>query len=87
MAKHGPIVRHVAANIRRLRLRAGLTQEEFAEAAEIDARYLQRIEAAEVNIGITLLERLANTLEVSPARLVRPARFEAPSRGRPPRGG
>ena len=84
MAAHTPeVLNRVAANVRALRKRRGLTQEELAEKAELDERRVQRIERAEVDVGIVALAMLAHALDVPPGRLFKPADFVAPRPGRP----
>lgn len=46
------------ANVRRERLRQGMTQETLAEKAEIATRNLQKIEAGEINILVTTAMRI-----------------------------
>jgi transcriptional regulator with XRE-family HTH domain len=43
----------------------GLTQDDLAELAEIDRRYVQRIEAGTANPGIDVICRLRQALRVS----------------------
>ena len=45
-------------NVRRERLRRGLTQERLAERAEIATRNLQKIEAGEINLRWTTAYRI-----------------------------
>lgn len=49
-------------NVNRLRQQRELTQEELAEMAEIDRRYVQRIERGSANPGIDIIARLKNAL-------------------------
>lgn len=77
------VLEHVAANIRRLRRRRGQTQEALADQLKVDVRYLQRLEAGKINVGIVTLARLAVCFGVSPARLLRRAALPRPTRGRP----
>jgi transcriptional regulator with XRE-family HTH domain len=60
-----------------------LTQDELAEAADLDLRRVQRVERAEVDVGLVALSALADALDVPPGRLFRPATFEVPRKGRP----
>ena len=46
------------ANVRRERVRLGMTQEKLAEKAEIAIRNLQKIEAGEINILVTTAIRI-----------------------------
>ena len=73
----------IAANILRLRRSHGLTQEELSEATGLEMRFLQRVERGKVNISIETLVRLANALEVPPARLLRRMRLGPAVPGRP----
>ena len=54
----------VAFNLRRLRLRAGISQEALAADAEIDRAYVSELERKKANPSVDLLQRLADTLRV-----------------------
>ena len=54
----------VAWNIRRIRVRRGLSQERLAFDAEVDRSYVGGLERREENPTVDLLDRLAKTLEV-----------------------
>ena len=62
----------VGRNVRRLRLGAGLTQEELAGRAEIDRTYLSDIERGLRNPTVALLHDLATVLGVHAAILMVP---------------
>ena len=57
-------------NVSRLRGERGLTQEDLAELAEIDRRYVQRIEAGTANPGIDVIVRIKNALAVGWEKLL-----------------
>jgi transcriptional regulator with XRE-family HTH domain len=77
------ILGYIGANIRRIRKRHGLTQEELSEAADLDARFVQRIERGQINLSIDVLISIADALTVKPTMLFRPEKL-LPSRvGRP----
>lgn len=80
----GPeVISHLAANVRRLRLRSGMTQEELAEAVDVPTLRVQRIERGEADVRISLLVALAATLAVPISRLLKPsAALDRPT-GRP----
>ena len=84
----GPLPRSVSeslsANLRRLRVKRGLTQEATAKAAALDLSYFLRIERCKANPSLRILCSLANTLGVEPARLLRKAKPIARRPGRPP---
>lgn len=60
----------VALDIKRLRKRIGVTQEQLAERVGMNARKLQRIEAGRVDVRVSTLGRLAAALEVDVAELL-----------------
>lgn len=61
----------VAANVRRLRVERGLTQEQLAHDAEIDLTYLGGIERGRRNPSVIVLGRIADSLGVHPTELLR----------------
>jgi len=77
------VLGHIAGNIRRLRERKKLTQEELAEMSETDTRFIQRIERGVVNFSIDILVSIAEALGVSPTTLFRPSKISVPKPGRP----
>ena len=56
---------------------------EFAPAADVDIRYLQILEAAQIGFGVTLLDVVAGALDVQPGALLKDARLAPAVRGRP----
>ena len=52
-----------------LRKQRGLAQEQFANEAEIDRRYMSDIENGKRNISIDVIERLANCLGINVSEL------------------
>lgn len=61
-----------AANLRRLRLSAGLSQEALADRAELHRTYVSSIERGERNVSIENIFRLAQALDVDPRELLAP---------------
>lgn len=74
---------YVAANVRRLRERAGLSQEKLAERADLHFTYLQRVERGTANPSVRVLAQLAGALGVQPGRLLRKAAPVERKLGRP----
>jgi transcriptional regulator with XRE-family HTH domain len=76
----------VARNLRRLRVKRGLSQEALAGDAGIDRTYVSRLERGLENPTIELLEQLADALGATIVELfVVPPPGEAPPK--PLRGG
>ena len=50
------------ANVRRLRAERGLTQDNLAEAADLNIRTVQKIEAGQTNILVTTAARIQKAL-------------------------
>lgn len=75
----------VAHNIRKLRVRRGLSQESLAVDARIDRTYVSRLERGLENPTVAVLERLAAALDSDiGAFFVTPRageKFPAPLRG------
>jgi transcriptional regulator with XRE-family HTH domain len=76
----------IAANVRRLRTEQQLTQAELAERANVDLRYLQRVEAATVNAGASYVAALAHALGVEAGALFVAADALDRPPGRPRKG-
>jgi transcriptional regulator with XRE-family HTH domain len=81
----------VARNLRRLRVRKGLSQEVLAVDARIDRTYVSRLERGLENPTVAVLERLAGALGAQIVEFFAiPRRGEAPPQplrgGRRPKG-
>ena len=59
--QRGQLVRF-GANVRRLRIESGITQDNLAEAADLNIRTVQKIEAGQTNILITTAARIQKAL-------------------------
>jgi transcriptional regulator with XRE-family HTH domain len=66
----GEARQRVAANVRRLRIALGLSQERLAEAADFHRTYVSQLERCVTNITVDNLERLAGALGVDVATLL-----------------
>ena len=77
------IVAFVAANVRHLRVRRGLTQEGLAELADIPPLRVQRVERGEADVRVTVLVALARALNVPLARLFNARELTERREGRP----
>jgi transcriptional regulator with XRE-family HTH domain len=74
----------VAWNLRRLRVRRGLSQENLAVDAGIDRTYVSRLERGLENPTITVLEQLADALDAGTVEFfVVPAPGELPPKPLP----
>lgn len=67
-------VERVAANVRRLRARAGYTQEALAERADLSTVGVALIEGGKTNVTIATLCQLAYALEVDVVVFLRASR-------------
>jgi transcriptional regulator with XRE-family HTH domain len=61
----------LAANLRRLRKKQGLSQEELAYRANIDRTYISSIERGVYAVTIDILDRLARALDVEAWELLK----------------
>ena len=63
---------NLGLKIKKLRDKRGLTQEQLAAEANIDYKYLQRIEGKNPpNLGIELIEKIAKALKTTPSQLLK----------------
>ncbi|EPC8411303.1 helix-turn-helix domain-containing protein [Bacillus thuringiensis] len=60
----------VGENIRFLRKKRGLTQEELAERIDLQQAYIGGVERGERNISMLTLQKIAVGLEVSPDKVL-----------------
>jgi transcriptional regulator with XRE-family HTH domain len=60
----------LAANVKRRRLKLGISQEELADRSGLHRTYIGGIERAERNISLSSLERVASALGASPSDLI-----------------
>jgi transcriptional regulator with XRE-family HTH domain len=61
----------VGRRIREARNKLKLTQQELAEKADVDYKYLQRMEGkTPPNLKLETIERIATALKISPAKLL-----------------
>jgi transcriptional regulator with XRE-family HTH domain len=68
----------VARNLRKLRVRQGLSQEALAVDADIDRSYVSRLERGLENPTVAVLERLAAAVDADITEF-----FVVPRRGEP----
>jgi len=61
------------ARVRSLRQRRGWSQEELAEAADLDRTHVGKIERGQRDPGLVVVVRLADALSVSPGELIHPS--------------
>lgn len=60
-----------ATNLRRLRHERGLSQDELAYEAGVSRSYLSQVEKGVFYASLKIIGRLAETLEVEPAELLK----------------
>jgi transcriptional regulator with XRE-family HTH domain len=83
-SKATPVLRSIAANVRRVRRQRGLTQETLAERADLGPAFVQKVERGVTNLSVETLVALATALDVKPQDLFEPAELEHRGTGRPP---
>lgn len=75
---------YLAANVRRQRERLGISQEELADRAGVDTRYIRRMESSGgIDVRLTTLLKIATALEYEACELLRPAEPVEKKPGRP----
>jgi transcriptional regulator with XRE-family HTH domain len=71
----------LAANLRRHRQAAGLSQEELAHRADIDRTYISALERCVYSASIDVVDRLAKGLGINAADLLLPMKSSAGHEG------
>jgi len=79
------VLASIAANVRSARQERGWSQAELAERAELELRQLQRIEAADIDFGVTKLVAIADAFGIPADALLLAQRLPNPVKGRPRR--
>ncbi len=80
MPKPGPVQKRFGQRVRGLRQAAGWkSQEKFAEACNLHRNYIGSIERGERNVGLTIIERIAEALGLRIADLFSPDLFPGPA--------
>jgi len=64
----------VGRNVRRIRLRKGLTQEKLAEISGFSQQYISGLEQGKRNPTVVTVYEIASTLGVNHLELLRPPR-------------
>ena len=65
------IKRHFGVVVRRRRQKLGLSQERFAELAEIHRTYVSSVESGKVAAGIEVCSKIAKALKTPLSQLLR----------------
>ncbi|MES2514730.1 MAG: helix-turn-helix transcriptional regulator [Bacteroidota bacterium] len=60
----------VAKNVKKLRLKKGLTQIELSYDMDVTKQVIQKIEAGKMNLTLKTLLKLSSHLETTPAELI-----------------
>jgi transcriptional regulator with XRE-family HTH domain len=74
--------RLVGANVLRIRLERGLSQEELAARSGFNQHYISELEAGKRNPTIISLHEIAQSLGVAPADLLTQAETRKPKRSK-----
>ena len=64
--------KRLAANLRRLRLAAGYSQERLGDVAGFHRTYVSQIERCKLNVTIDAIWKLSELLEIDPAEFLAP---------------
>jgi transcriptional regulator with XRE-family HTH domain len=64
------VLKAAAAEIKACRARAKISQEELAHRADVHRSFIARLEVAETQPSLAVLFRIADALDVDPAKLV-----------------
>lgn len=65
MKKKERLLKKLGKNIREMRKEKRLTQEQLAEKADINPKFLGEVERAETNVSVLTLSKICDALEIS----------------------
>ena len=68
----------ISRNVKALRERTGLSQQQLAQKAGVTARYISHVENEAPNVTVDVVEKLATGLNVSTAEILRDGAVTAP---------
>lgn len=68
--KSSPLRKEFAENIRKFRMRSGLTQEQLAGEAKLHRTYIGTVERGEQNISIDNIYKIAKALKIPAKELL-----------------
>ncbi len=71
MARRTDVTLRFGRRLRELRLRAGLSQEEFAAECDLDRTYISGIERGKRNVALRNIEAIAGALKISISELMK----------------
>jgi len=63
-----------AANLRRFRHLKGISQEDLAYEADVNRTYISKLEKGVTFVGLEIIGKLADVLEVEPAEFLKPVK-------------
>lgn len=69
--RNDKVLRALAANVRKLRKEANISQEELAFQCEIDRTYISKVERGVANPSLLILARIAEILNVETEELIK----------------
>ena len=70
MKKEKRLLERVGKSIREKRKEKGLTQEELAENADVNPKFLGKVERGETNVSLLTLAKICDALGISPCELL-----------------
>ena len=60
----------VGRQVRKLRIAAGYSQQEFADLCEMELSQVNRIELGKINTTVSVLFKIAEVLKIKPSKLL-----------------
>lgn len=68
-------LKYLSENLRRVRIKRGLTQDRLAEMVDLERRHYQRIETGKIpGLRVETVERIADVLKMEAAELMTASR-------------
>ena len=65
------VIKEFATNLKAMRKRANLTQEELSYRAGLSSNYIARLERGEINITLTTMVKLSKAFKTTASKLIK----------------
>jgi transcriptional regulator with XRE-family HTH domain len=63
-------IKAVGLQVRKLREKAGYSQQEFADMCDMELSVINRVELGKVNTSVSVLFKIAEVLKIKPSKLL-----------------
>ncbi|MGV3630258.1 MAG: helix-turn-helix domain-containing protein [Bacteroidota bacterium] len=70
MDKNKQYLQHIGNNLRKIRTKAGFSQQELADNSNVAKSTIQRIEKGDLNPSVTLMKNISDALNIDLSSMI-----------------